>query len=331
MTSARDVTVVIACHSEQRWGSIVAAVRSVEAQTRPPAAIVVAVDHNDVLARRLHDQLPEVKVVRNDSQQLGASATRNAGAAAVTTSITAFLDDDETATRSWLASLVEPFEHADVVGTGGRYRPRWLSGRPTWFPDEFGWVVGSAFTGMPTTTARVRNVWSGNMAVRTEEFRAVGGFRVGFGKLAGRSRPEDTDLCIRMAAHGGRWVYVPDAVIDHDVPAERSTFGFFVRRSFAEGWGKVELRRQLDTSEALRDESSYLTRTLPIGFARHLRDGRRGIVRAGAIGAGLVSAGVGAMLAAGYALLPGRNEAGDLTRGLTNPAAVTAVSQEPAA
>jgi hypothetical protein len=37
------------------------------------------------------------------------------------------------------------------------------------------------------------------------------------------------------------------------------------------------------------------------------------------------------MLAAGYALLPGRNEAGDLTRGLTNPAAVTAVSQEPAA
>jgi hypothetical protein len=51
------------------------------------------------------------------------------------------------------------------------------------------------------------------MAVRTDFFRAVGGFRSDFGKVSARSSPEDTGLCIRIAASvaGARLVYTPDA------------------------------------------------------------------------------------------------------------------------
>ncbi|MGH8891124.1 MAG: glycosyltransferase [Acidothermaceae bacterium] len=307
-----DITVVLACHTADRWNSIVAAVESARAQQLKPASIVVSVDHNRFLGERLRGELNGVEVVDNDSRHRGASATRNAGAAAARTNFVAFLDDDETAAPDWITALIAPFADPAVVGTGGLYRPNWLARKPAWFPDEFAWAVGGSFTGMPTEPARVRNVWSGNMAVRTAAFRAVGGFRGGFGKLAGQSRPEDTDLCIRVAAASrGHWVYVPDAVIEHEVPANRSTFAFFIRRSFAEGKGKIEMRAQLANSLAgghdshgghvragtLANETSYLTHTLPRGFVRHLCEGAPGFARSGAIAIGVVAAGAGAATA----------------------------------
>jgi glucosyl-dolichyl phosphate glucuronosyltransferase len=137
-------------------------------------------------------------------------------------------------------------------------------------PDELLWAVGASYTGMPTTTAPVRNVWSASMAVRREVFAAVGGFREGFGKIGSRNRPEDTDLCLRMSAGQGRWMYVPGAVVEHDVPAERSTFRFLLRRCYAEGRGKVQMARLLRGSSSLGAERSYLTRTLPRAVLRGL-------------------------------------------------------------
>jgi GT2 family glycosyltransferase len=292
MTPA-DVTVVLACHTQDRWASIVAAVESVRAQSTPVGNIVIAVDHNPTLAGMLRAELPDVLVVLNDSPDRGASATRNAGAATVTTSLTAFLDDDETAAADWIDRLITPFADPAVAGTGGCYRPRWLAGKPPWFPDEFAWAVGGSYTGMPTQTSPVRNVWSGNMAVRTKAFQGIGGFRSGFGKLAGRSRPEDTDLCIRLGtATGKQWMYVPDAVIDHEVPGDRSTFRFFVGRSFAEGRGKIEMKRQLAGKDTLDAEGDYLRRTIPQGLINHVRSGH--FSRAAALFIGVVAAAIGA-------------------------------------
>jgi hypothetical protein len=130
---------------------------------------------------------------------------------------------------------------------------------------------------MPTTTARVRNVWSASMAVRRDVFEKVGGFRVGFGKVGDRSRPEDTDLCLRMSeASGGHWMYVPDAVIDHPVPADKATFRYFVTRCYNEGRGKVEMARLNHGKDSLGSESAYLRRTLPAGVGRGLADTVRG-------------------------------------------------------
>src|SRR5207248_2575735 len=79
-------------------------------------------------------------------------------------------------------------------------RPAWETARPAWVPDEFLWAWGGSYTGMPTATARVRNVWSASMAVRREVFAKVAGFRAGFGKVGARARPADPDLCLRTAA-----------------------------------------------------------------------------------------------------------------------------------
>ncbi|HEY0001286.1 MAG TPA: glycosyltransferase family 2 protein [Actinoplanes sp.] len=268
-TGPAEVSIVIPCHSERDWDKLVGAVASALAQRPAPAEVVVVVDHNRRLFDRVLRDLSGITVLENRFPQ-GASGTRNTGAWHTTTPLIAFLDGDINAGPQWLAQLVAPFDDPAVVGTGGAIAAAWQRSQPRWMPDELLWAVGASYTGMPVDTAHVRNVWSASMAVRRDVFAEVRGFREGFGKIGTRNRPEDTDLCLRMSASGGRWMYVPEAVVEHYVPAERATFQFLLRRCYAEGRGKVQMARLLRGSESLGAERSYLTRTLPRALLRDL-------------------------------------------------------------
>jgi GT2 family glycosyltransferase len=289
------VSVVIACYSLERLDSIEAALTSVRKQSLEPGRVVLAVDNNPALAELVAQRFDWITVVSNTAGR-GASATRNAGVEVVDTEFTAFLDDDETADPEWLRQLMAPFADPAVVGTGGKYAPVWDGGKPAWFPDDFAWAVGGAYEGMPTTTSVVRNVWSGNMAVRTAAFRAVGGFRADFGKQEAVSEPEDTDLCIRMAAAGGHWMYVPSAVILHEVPRSRASFTFFVGRCLSEGRGKAAMRDRLGSNSAIDTERDYVRRSAVRALRnivslepRRTRQGAAAITGLAYAGAGFIS------------------------------------------
>jgi GT2 family glycosyltransferase len=292
------VSIVIPTHSEQRWASLLRTVESAKAQTHRPAEIVIVVDHNPALYRRIRRDVGGVTVLENRYTK-GVSGNRNTGAFHSATSLIAFLDDDVVAGPQWLERLAAPFDDPTVVGTGGGIDPAWETLRPRWMPDEFLWAVGGSYTGMPTTTAPIRNVWSASMVVRRDVFLAVGGFRTGFGKLGSQNRPEDTELCLRMSrVGGGRWMYVPDAVIRHEVPADHSTFSFFVRRCYAEGRGKIQMSGLHQGSDSLASERAYLRRTVPRAVVRNLADAGRGrgvahALRAGTVLVAIAAAGVG--------------------------------------
>lgn len=292
-----DVSVVMACYTEDRWASIEAAVNSLRKQELEPRKIVVAVDNNEALAERLRTEFDWITVVLNTGSR-GASVTRNRGVEAVETAFAAFLDDDEVAEPDWLTELVAPFADAGVVGTGGRYKEAWQVDKPSWFPDEFAWAVGGSYLGMPTETETVRNVWSGNMAVRTDVFREIAGFRTDFGKRGAESQPEDTDLCIRMAAQsGGIWKYVPTAVINHEVPAERASLSFFVRRCFSEGAGKALMSNNFDSDDVIDTERDYAWTMVRRALARFTRFDAAAVLQAFVMILGLAAAAGGFALA----------------------------------
>jgi glucosyl-dolichyl phosphate glucuronosyltransferase len=290
--SQTAASVVIACHTEERFEQLLEAIDSARQQAPQPDQMIVAVDHNEALCERLRSEVDGIEIVDHRGDP-GASGTRNAGAALARNPVLVFLDDDVRARPGWLHELVAPLLDPSVIGTGGMTMPAWQGPRPRWFPDEFGWVVGASHAGLPTEQAKVRNVWSENMAVRKSAFDAVGGFRRGFGKVGSTSRPEDTDICIRIGASAPQswWTYVPTAVVDHAVPRERATFAFFLRRCYWEGAGKVELSAHLGEDRDLDDERSYLTSTLPRAVARDLVSGQ--FRRAAAIVAGVVLAAAG--------------------------------------
>lgn len=298
------VTVVIPIHSDRRWAGLRLAVESARSQVPAPAAIVVSVDHDVRLAGRVKSELPGIGVVCN-RLTAGASGTRNFGAMQARTPLIAFLDSDVRPEGDWLRLLLQPFSVPAVMGTGGSVCPAWHGAEPPWFPAEFGWVVGANFTGQPTEEAEVRNVWSENMAVRTSVFQAVGGFSERIGKVGDNSRPEDTDFCLRTKAAfpGCRWILVPAARVHHDVPAERRTVRFFLRRCFAEGRGKMQLAHLHRGPGHLREESEYVMRTVPLGALRSARCAIRSRDPWAAARAGVMAGGVGA--AAAGALVEG--------------------------
>jgi Glycosyl transferase family 2 len=259
----------------------------------------VAVDNNADLYQWVTEQWPEVVAVHNQGVR-GASPTRNAGARAAAGRILAFLDDDAVARPGWLRNLTAPLARGDVVAVGGRAEPVWLGPVPRWMPEEFLWVVGASYRGLPSRGAPVRNVWSENMAVSRADFWTVGGFRDGFGKTGRRSQPEDTDFCIRLttALPGATCWYEPAAEVGHSVPPDRGTLGFFIWRCFNEGQGKADIAALLGSRQALRDERRHASTTLPEGIRRELRravEARElsAAARASAIGVGLGAAGMG--------------------------------------
>jgi hypothetical protein len=172
---------------------------------------------------------------------------------------------------------------------------------------------------LPSAPVTVRNVWSASMAVRREPFEAVGGFRVGFAPRGDGTGLEDTDLCLRMGRSvPGRWVCVPDAVVDHRVPAERTTVRYLVARCFREGRGKIEMARLLGGHRLLNgygllsQERHYLGQTLFRAVLRELVAALRGrgvrhAGRAGVLLLGMVAAVIGVLvaIASGWRQAPG--------------------------
>lgn len=261
-------------------------------QTSPPLEVVVVVDYCDPLLERARAEFIGTTVIPNAVGK-GASGARNTGVAASCGEVIAFLDDDAVADPAWLEMLRSHYPHPNVIGVGGRLKPLWEVPRPRWFPPEFGWVVGASYRGMPEQAAPTRNVWSGNMSVRREVFDRIGGFREGFGKVGSRSRPEDTDLCLRAreARPGGTWIYEPASVAWHRVPAQRTTVRFFLSRCFSEGRGKADLAVLDGVGDSTSVERRYAWRVLPRGMIRGVGQFARGDIHGGsrslAIAAGL--------------------------------------------
>jgi glycosyltransferase involved in cell wall biosynthesis len=287
--------VVICAFTRQRLGAISDAIDSVRAQTPPAHEIVLVIDHAPELLEESQARWPEVHVVGNRETQ-GLSGARNTGLAESTGDVVAFLDDDAIAASGWLKHLAAAYADPRVLGVGGTVRPRWLEGRPLWFPPEFDWVVGCTHSGMPRERSAVRNLVGANMSFRREALIEVGGFRhelsrVGKNPVGG----EETDLCIRM---GERWpdssiVYDPVVAVDHVVPPGRGRVRYFIARCAAEGRSKAVLARLVGSSSGLSSERSYVRRTLPLGVLRGLRDALNrkpwGAARAATIGLGLLT------------------------------------------
>jgi GT2 family glycosyltransferase len=298
-----SVSVVICAYTEQRWNDLVAAVESVDRQSRPALETILVSDHNPSLLRRMRVELPDAVSIEN-SHERGLSGARNSGVAVAAGSVIAFLDDDAVAEHDWLEHLTADYADPWVMGVGGVVEPSWPVNRPRSLPDEFDWVVGCTYRGVPTTASPVRNLIGANMSFRREVFQAVGGFRSGIGRVGKHPMGcEETELCIRAARMrpGTRMLFDPRVKVSHRVAADRMSWAYFRRRCYSEGLSKALVSRHAGSAAGLASERAYVLRTLPRGVARGLGDALMrgdlwGLSRAAAIVGGL------AVTSAGFAV-----------------------------
>jgi glycosyltransferase involved in cell wall biosynthesis len=289
-----NISVIMCAYTERRWDDMVAAIHAVQCQSVAPLEILLVIDHNLALAERARTAFPEVTVLENREAR-GLSGARNTGLAAARGEIIAFIDEDAVAAPDWLQHMSSGYDDPSVLGVGGAIEPWWPAERPSWFPDEFDWVVGCTYRGMPVATSPVRNLIGCNMSFRREVFTSVGGFRSGIGRIG--TLPvgcEETELCIRARQ---RWpersfLYDPRVRVRHRVTPERATWSYYWSRCYAEGLSKALVARFVGANDGLASERTYTLRVLPAGVFRAIaacvtRGDIAGLGRAAAIVAGL--------------------------------------------
>jgi len=266
------VSVVICTYDRTRFESLTDAVHRIRAQVRCPTEIVVVVNGNEALAREVNSTFAGVTVV--ESAHVGVSVARELGVQTASGDIVAFIDDDALPAPSWLANLIEPFAAANVMMTSGHIDPLWITERPSWFPDEFLWVVGCSYRGLPGNGGVLRNPIGASMAIRRSVIEAVGTFESRLGRVSTDGNGcEETEYAIRAhhALPDGVVVLAGDSTVQHLVPRARTTFSYFVKRCWREGRSKAILVEIAGRRESLSAERAYVRSVLPRGVLRNLK------------------------------------------------------------
>ncbi len=136
----------------------------------------------------------------------GPARARNAGIGKARGELVLFTDADCRPEPGWLDAMAAPFEDSSVTGAKGVYKTAqtdlWARLAQLEFEERFELLSGQDDIDFVDT-------YSG--AFRRSALTAVGGFDTSFP----RADNEDVDLSFRIKALGGRFVFVPEAVVWH--------------------------------------------------------------------------------------------------------------------
>jgi GT2 family glycosyltransferase len=175
--------------------------------------IVVDDGSRDPVVGRVEESHPtrRIRVIRN-AESVGPAASRNRGVALSDAPYVLFIDDDCISHPELVARHHAALRRAagSVVSLGpilsppGRRLPPWTH----WDADRLGREY--ARLGRGESASAWTHCYTGNLAVRRADFRAVGGFDE---RLA---RQEDIELGFRLFRLGRRFAFDPDAIVWHD-------------------------------------------------------------------------------------------------------------------
>jgi glycosyltransferase involved in cell wall biosynthesis len=231
MPDAPGITVAIC--TLDRAESLVRTLASLRGEGKAGGFEVLIVDNgsrDDTAARadaQARDFPVPLRCVREECR--GLSFARNRALADARGDVLLFTDDDVTVRPGWIAGYRRAFADARVAGAGGRVLPVLPDATPAWFRAALGGELGGPSARYDLGEG-AREIEIGadaaappvgaNMGVRRDAALGLGGFSTALGWGTGLPG-EETDLFLRLLGAGGRVVYVPDAVVDHHVGAER--------------------------------------------------------------------------------------------------------------
>jgi succinoglycan biosynthesis protein ExoM len=213
--------------------AVVETLRSLAAQELPTGvAMQVVVADNDAepeaadrVKRAGADLALDVTYVHAPSRNI--CLARNACLDAAAGQWIAFLDDDETASPTWLAALLAETQRSGCDAVLGPVQAVYSDLSPAWIR------AADLHSTRPVVSAGgIKKGYAGNVIIRCA---TIAGLGLRFDLALGRSGGEDDDFFYRLTDGGGSIGFAPDAVAYEPVPSERTTLRWLLRRSFRTG------------------------------------------------------------------------------------------------
>ena len=185
--------------------------------------------------------------------ELGAVHARNRGLRETGGRVVAMLDDDVVPRPGWLATVCAPVLDGVASGAGGPVVLDAKVTRPRWFDEAGigGYLTAHSLGSDQRALAEDEILVTANAAFDRSALHRIGGFDARFGPR-GRVQivADDAHLVRELMRAGGTLLWLPDAVVDHDLPKERLTRRYLLRRAYWQGrsdwllWGTDHVHRR---------------------------------------------------------------------------------------
>jgi len=174
-----------------------------------------------------------------------------------------FTDDDVIADTNWLIEMWDGAKRwPNHILFGGRILPKWPDGckPPSLNNPYIKGTYGIADWNISEGIYSANNVFGGNMAVRRKVF--IDGWR--FNPTIGPSPNKkyimgsEAEFVLRLENAGFKAVYLPNALLLHQIRSEQMQFGWLKKRAFRAGLGQA-------AKDDMKEKLSYL-----LGMPRYL-------------------------------------------------------------
>ncbi len=173
--------------------------------------------------------------------QQGLSFSRNHAIQHSNFELITFLDDDAFIDEHYLSVLLDEFSASpDTMAIGGKILLHYEDTIPKWENRFLNSLLGYFNKGDEKLQFSSNDYPRGsNMAFRTSVFEQVGLFDVSLGRIGSSlSGGEEKDLFNKLYKHNMKVVYIPNALVFHSVPVERTLPSFIKKQGI--GTGKSE-------------------------------------------------------------------------------------------
>lgn len=220
----------------KRPGMLAQCLDGLERQERRGFTYSIVVVDNDVQqsARSVVEDWARrstIEVLYACEPEQNISRARNRAVANASGEYIAFIDDDEVPDPAWLVNLHAACSTFLLVdGVLGPVLPQFLGTPPAWLVKS-GLCLRTSFpTGTPATDPK--HMRTGNVLLRKA---LIEGLQTPFDPRLGRTGGEDSDFFERMVKAGRSFVWCDEARVYEDVPVERQTLRYHVKRAFVRG------------------------------------------------------------------------------------------------
>lgn len=147
-----------------------------------------------------------------------------------------FIDDDETASEVWVASMLNAVKTHEAAGAFGRVISDFHQNTPEWMKTVYLFNIPTSQTGSPATHFKTGNCLIRASLLKSEE----GPFDPKYGVTGG----EDSDLFSRLRQQNYHFIYCYEGSVYEFIPPERTTIDWILKRAYRTG--NIYGRRNID-------------------------------------------------------------------------------------
>lgn len=167
----------------------------------------------------------------------GLSHARNRAIQEAQAALITFLDDDAFIDEAYLHILISQFEqHPSCGAIGGPIHLHYEEFKPSWENKYLNSLLGYFDKGATPFYFTEDYPRGSNMAFRMIVFEKAGKFNVELGRIGSQLfGGEEKDLFNRIYSAEITVLYVPNAMVYHCVPKERTTFDFIKKQALGTG------------------------------------------------------------------------------------------------